>query len=222
MSESLESIIIEPEINADAAVIWLHGLGADGSDFVPIVPELQLPANHGVRFIFPHAPARPITINGGMVMPGWYDIIDPQLRRDQDLEGIGESARAIGSLIEEQIAKGIDSSRIILAGFSQGGAIAYYLGLRYPHALAGIIALSTYVPTPESLQQEINTHSDVPIFIAHGTHDPLVPESLGRDAQNILNALDRDVSYQSYPMEHAVCLEEIRDIAVFIKQRLGY
>ena len=221
-SDSLESVIIEPQSEADAAIIWLHGLGADGNDFVPIVPELKLPADHGIRFIFPHAPTRPITINGGMVMPGWYDIIDTQLRRDQDLEGIEASAAAILSIIEKQIEDGIASQRIILAGFSQGGAIAYYLGLRYPQPLAGIIALSTYVPMPETLPKEINSHKDVPIFIGHGTHDPLVPESLGRDAKITLTGLEREVSYQTYPMEHAVCLEEIRDIAAFIKNRLGY
>ena len=222
MSLTLKSVILEPPASPDAVVVWLHGLGADGNDFVPIVPELGLPANHGIRFIFPHAPTRPITINGGMVMPGWYDIIDAQLRREEDLDGIRESAHAVRVLLEQQIAQGIDSQRIILAGFSQGGAIAYYLGLRFDQALAGIIALSTYVPALADLQAEINTFADVPIFIGHGTHDPLVPESLGRDANSALSALGREVSYHSYPMEHAVCLQEIRDIGAFIKTRLAY
>lgn len=222
MPTSIDKIVLDPQEAADAAVIWLHGLGADGNDFVPIVPELQLPDGHGIRFVFPHAPSRPITINGGMEMPGWYDIIDPHLGRGQDLAGIRQSADTIQALIDEQINAGIPSERIILAGFSQGGAIAYYLGLRAEVELGGIIALSTYIPDSESLKAEMNAHTEVPIFIGHGTHDPLVPESLGQDANATLENLGRDASYHSYPMEHSVCLEEIRDIARFIKDHLGY
>ncbi|MGR8948246.1 MAG: alpha/beta hydrolase [Gammaproteobacteria bacterium] len=220
MPTPLESIILEPTKQADAVVIWLHGLGADGNDFVPIVPELKLPADHGIKFIFPHAPVRPITINGGMEMPGWYDIVDPQLRRDIDIEGIKESALAVRALVDAEIANGINSERIVLAGFSQGGAITYYLGLRYPNQLAGLIALSTYIPALDTLPAEMNTHKDVPIFIGHGSHDPLVPESLGADAQAALIKLGRPTTYRTYPMEHSVCLEEIEDIAAFLKQRL--
>jgi phospholipase/carboxylesterase len=222
MSEPIDKIVLDPPARVNAAIIWLHGLGADGNDFVPIVPELQLPDDHGVRFIFPHAPSRPITINGGMEMPGWYDIIDPHLGRGQDLAGIRQSADTVEELINEQIDAGIPGERIILAGFSQGGAIAYYLGLRTQTELAGIIALSTYIPAAESLQNELNAQTKKSIFIGHGTHDPLVPESLGREAEATLKSLGIDASYHNYQMEHAVCLEEIRDIAAFIKRRLGY
>lgn len=221
MSSALESVILEPAEDADAVIIWLHGLGADGNDFVPIVPELKLPTSHRIKFIFPHAPIRPITINGGMEMRGWYDIADQQLRKRTDIEGIKESAASIRALIDAEIAGGIASERIILAGFSQGGAVAYYLGLRIPERLAGIIALSTYVPAADALTDEINEHKDLPVFIAHGTHDPLVPEALGTSAKSSLAALGLNPSYQAYPMEHAVCLEEIRDIGEFIKQVLA-
>lgn len=220
MSSALQSVVLQPEQQPDAVIIWLHGLGADGNDFVPIVPELKLPESHRIKFIFPHAPIRPITINGGMEMRGWYDIADPQLRRDTDIAGIQASAEAIRTLIETEIAAGIASDRIVLAGFSQGGAIAYYLGLRFPQRLAGIIALSTYIPAGDSLELEGNEHSDMPVFIGHGTHDPLVQESLGAAANARLSELGRNVSYQTYPMEHAVCLEEIRDIGAFLKRVL--
>lgn len=221
-NQTLDSVILEPTNSADAAVVWLHGLGADGNDFVPVVPELGLPSNHRIKFIFPHAPLRPITINGGMQMPGWYDIINPQLRRDIDLDGIQASAKAIAEIIDALIESGIQSDRILLAGFSQGGAIAYYLGLRSEHRLAGIIALSTYVPAQDSLNEQMNSHTEVPILIGHGLHDPLVPEELGRSASDLLTKLGRDVRYYTYPMDHSVCLEEIQQIGKFIRDALGY
>ncbi|MEM7466516.1 MAG: alpha/beta hydrolase [Pseudomonadota bacterium] len=222
MANDHDMIVIDPPAQTDAVVIWLHGLGADGNDFVPIVPELNLPEKHGIKFIFPHAPVRPITINGGMEMRGWYDIANPQLRRDIDLEGIQESTARIREMIDAEIDNGIASERIILAGFSQGGAITYYLGLRYAKRLGGLIALSTYIPAVDELAAEISSHNDVPIFIGHGTHDPLVPESLGRKAEATLLGLDRSVLYRSYPMEHSVCLEEINDVAEFLKSRLNH
>ncbi len=217
---TLDSKILEPPTTADAVVVWLHGLGADGNDFVPIVPELNLPANHSIKFIFPHAPSRPITINGGMEMPGWYDIVSPELRRDIDIDGIKASASSIKEIIETEIAAGVNSERIVLAGFSQGGAIAYYLGLRYEEKLAGIIALSTYIPALDSLEQESNMHTDVPIFIGHGSHDPLVAASLGEAAEKTLTDMGRTVTHRTYPMDHSVCLEEIRDIATFLQSCL--
>lgn len=219
---TLASEILEPSNTADAVVIWLHGLGADGNDFVPVVPELGLPADHRIKFIFPHAPSRPITINGGMEMPGWYDIASAELRRDIDIDGIKTSAQSIQAIIESEIASGISSERIILAGFSQGGAIAYYLGLRFGEKLAGIIALSTYVPAIESLEKEKNSHNDVPVFIGHGSHDPLVSPTLGETAEKTLSDLGLTVTYRTYPMDHSVCLEEIKDIGNFLKNRLGY
>lgn len=217
---TLEQKILEPATPADAVVVWLHGLGADGNDFVPIVPELRLPTDHKIKFIFPHAPSRPITINGGMEMPGWYDIVSAELRRDIDLDGIKESASSIKGIIESEISAGISSERIILAGFSQGGAIAYYLGLRYEKRLGGLIALSTYLPAVESLESESNGHTDVPVFIGHGSHDPLVAASLGEMAEKVLSNMGRTVTHRSYPMDHAVCLEEIQDISAFLQERL--
>jgi phospholipase/carboxylesterase len=222
MTAPSNSIILEPTEQANAVVVWLHGLGADGNDFVPIVPELGLPSDHRIKFIFPNAPIRPITINGGMEMPGWYDIADSQLRKDIDIAGIKESAAAIEHIIDEEVQSGISSDRIILAGFSQGGAIAYYLGLRIKAKLAGIVALSTYIPAPESLENEGNGHNEVPIFIGHGSHDPLVAESLGASAENTLSTLGRTVTYRTYQMDHSVCLEEIKDIADFLRARLVY
>lgn len=222
MDTPLQVVRLEPAAAADASVIWLHGLGADGHDFEPIVPELGLPPAHRIRFLFPHAPIRPISINGGMEMRGWYDIADQGLERKVDASGIRESAHHVQRLLDDEIAAGIDSRRIVLAGFSQGGAIAFHLGLRYGHTLGGILALSTYLPLAESLAAEAApAQQATPILIAHGTRDPLVPEILGKHAAETLRTAGYAVTYRSYPMEHAVSAAETADIAAWLKARLA-
>lgn len=221
MTTALQLVTIEPDGTHDASIIWLHGLGADGHDFEPIVPALSLPQGHGVRFVFPHAPIRPITINGGMEMRAWYDIVDQGLERSVDEDGIRGSAASIRALLDREIDAGIASERIVLAGFSQGGAIALHLGLRYPRRLAGILALSTYLPLTESLGTEANeAQANISIFIGHGSYDPLVPEELGRRSAQMLGDAGYNVDYSSYPMQHAVSPEEIRDIAQWLAVRL--
>ena len=215
----LNTIEIETQTNPTASVIWLHGLGANGHDFEPIVPELQLPM--GVRFIFPHAPSIPVTINGGAVMPAWYDILSIEIERNVDTKQILASSSAIGELIEQEVARGIASERIIIAGFSQGGAVAYQTALSYPRPLAGIIALSTYFAT----QQDIDIHPEnkkIPIFIGHGSMDDVVPEILGRQAQNILTDWGHHIDYFNYPIPHSVCIEEINDISRWITTHLKH
>lgn len=222
MDTPLQVVRLEPAAAADASVIWLHGLGADGHDFEPIVPELRLPPEHRIRFLFPHAPIRPISINAGMEMRAWYDITDQGLERKVDASGIRESARSVQRLLDDEIAAGIDSRRIVLAGFSQGGAIALHLGLRYGPMLGGILALSTYLPLADSLADEAESSQNAtPILIAHGTRDPLVPEKLGKLAAETLRTKGYDVTYRSYPMEHAVSAAEIADIAAWLKARLA-
>ncbi len=221
METVLQLITLEPQGPPDACVIWLHGLGADGHDFEPIVAELGLTRGHGIRFVFPHAPVRPITVNGGMEMRAWYDISDQGLEQGVDESGIRGSAEMVATLIEAEVTAGIDSARIVLAGFSQGGAIALHLGLRYPRRIAGILALSTYLPLPQSLSHEAASMQDkLPIFIAHGSRDPLIPEKFGDRSAKILETAGYLVDYHTYPMEHAVCAEEIRDISDWIQKRL--
>jgi phospholipase/carboxylesterase len=221
MTTVLQVITLEPEGRPDASVIWLHGLGADGHDFEPIVPELDLASGHGTRFLFPHAPIRPITINGGMEMRGWYDISDQGLERRVDEQGIRGSTEAVSAVLDREIDAGIDSTRIVIAGFSQGGAVALHLGLRYSRRLAGILALSTYLPLAESLQPEMDdAQRRLPIFIAHGSDDPLVPEELGKRTAQYLDETGYLVEYHTYPMQHAVCGDEINDISRWLKRRL--
>ena len=203
--------------SADAmhSVIWLHGLGADGHDFEPIVDELTL--THNIRFIFPHAPSIPVSINNGMVMPAWYDIRLPQIDQAQDAEGIKKSEQSILALIEREIERGIKSENIILAGFSQGGAIALHTALRYEKPLAGIMALSTYLPLADTAENEINEQNKhTPILIAHGTLDPVVPYQLAIDTQTTLNQFGFSTELKKYKMEHSVCAEEIDDISNWI------
>lgn len=212
MSE-LDSIIIETQDQPDAAVIWLHGLGADGNDFVPIVEQLQLPSNYAIRFIFPHAPLRPITINQGYQMQGWYDISSLSIIEQEDEAGIKESSAILKELCQTEEASGIDASRIVLAGFSQGGAIALHCGCRYPRPLAGIMALSTYLPLAETLSDEVSeTMSETPIFMAHGRQDNVLAYDYGKQSMQQLQALDIDVHWHEYDMEHSVCIEEIQHI----------
>ena len=221
MATDLQRVILEPKSQPDASVIWLHGLGADGHDFEPIVPQLHLTPDNSVRFVFPHAPIRPITINGGMEMRGWYDIAGQGLDRKVDEDGIRESAQAVSALLDHEIENGINSQRIVLAGFSQGGAIALHLGLRYQHRLAGILALSTYLPLPDALASEAHSAQlQLPIFIGHGRHDPLVPETLGSRSAQTLESAGYLVEYQTYPMQHSVSADEILAVSIWIKQRL--
>ena len=201
--------------DATHSVIWLHGLGADGHDFEPIVDELTL--SHKIRFIFPHAPSIPVSINNGMVMPAWYDIRLQQIDKEQDAEGIKKSQRSILDLIEREIERGIKSENIILAGFSQGGAIALHTALRYEKPLAGIMALSAYLPLTDTVEKEINEiNKNTPIFIAHGILDPIVPYQLAIDTQATLNQLGFSTELKKYKMEHSVCPEEIDDISNWI------
>ena len=217
MSDLLRCVEIEPSTQATASVIWLHGLGASGHDFEPIVPELQLPADLPVRFIFPHAPQIPVTVNGGMTMPAWYDILAMDIDRKVDEAGVLASADAVDALIQREIDRGIPSERIIIAGFSQGGAIAYQAALRHPKPLAGLLTLSTYMAMPVTPS---NANASLPVMICHGSMDPMVPEQLGQRAAATLTELGYTPQYKSYPMEHMVCLEQIRDIGQWITQRL--
>ena len=212
MSE-LDSIIIETSEQPDAAVIWLHGLGADGNDFVPIIDQLQLPSHMAIRFIFPHAPIRPITINQGYPMPGWYDISSMSIVDQEDEAGIRESSAILRLLCEEQENSGIETGRIVIAGFSQGGAIALHCGCRYPGQLAGIMALSTYLALPDQLDDEISDSApEVPVFMAHGRQDDVVAYDYGKKSMEQLESNSIEVQWHEYDMGHAVCMEEIQHI----------
>lgn len=206
MSEA--PIIINPKAVAKRSIIWLHGLGADGYDFVPIAKELALPENLGVRYVFPNAPAIPVSINGGYVMPAWYDISVQDLQAEVDVDGILQSARYLLELVEAERRSGIDYHNILLAGFSQGGVIALAAGLRCPHRLAGIMALSTYLP----LEVEAPGQFDLDVFIGHGTQDNVVPCSAARDARARLEQVGHRVTAHEYAMAHSVNLHEIEDI----------
>ncbi|MDN5851065.1 MAG: alpha/beta hydrolase [Nitrococcus sp.] len=220
--KSLETLVIEPEGEAQAAVIWLHGLGADGSDFEPIVPELGLPQDARVRFVFPHAPYRPVTINRGMSMRAWYDLLGLDAESPQDAAGIEDSERRLRELIEQQNARGIAAKRIVLAGFSQGGALALYTGLRYPKPLAGLMGLSTYLPLHESLAEaRRESNATTPIFLAHGSQDPVLPIALGGYARRWLQESDYAVEWHEYTMGHQVCLEEIEAIGTWLQRVLA-
>lgn len=216
MTTTLETIELETAKNPTAAVIWMHGLGADGNDFVPIVNELDLAGAPGIRFVFPHAPTRPVTINNGYMMRAWYDISFGDLEgktRRADEKGLRESQAQIGELIAREQSRGISASKIVLAGFSQGGAIALQTGLRHPETLAGVMALSTYLPLADSFAAEASAaNRATPVFMAHGTHDPVVPYSMGNQSRQFLQQAGYAVEWHEYPMQHSVCLEEVADI----------
>ena len=206
-------VVVEPAKPATAAVVWLHGLGADGHDMEPVAAELGKSGLDDVRYVFPHAPVRPITINGGMAMRAWYDIAEPELDRCPDVEGVRASAEVARAIIDEQAARGIPSERIVLAGFSQGGAIALYAGLRLPFRIAGVLALSTYLPGAESLGTEAHAaNRDVPIFLAHGSQDPVIALALSERSRAAMADFGYTVETHTYPMPHSVCAEEVRDI----------
>jgi phospholipase/carboxylesterase len=219
MTTSLETVEIETGAAPKTAVIWLHGLGADGHDFEPIVPELNLP---GVRFVFPHAPMRPVTINAGWVMRAWYDVREAGGVRQEDPPGVRASQAAIEALIARERGRGVAAGRIVLAGFSQGGAMALHTGLRHPERLAGILALSCGLPLADSVPAEASAaNRDVPIFMAHGVQDPLIPLARGARARDLLRSLGYSVDWREYPMPHAVCPEEIRDIRAWLRSAVG-
>ncbi|MDJ0863562.1 MAG: alpha/beta fold hydrolase [Gammaproteobacteria bacterium] len=216
-----ESVVIEPSGRATASIIWLHGLGADGHDFEPVVHQLRL-ADAGIRVTLPHAPRRPVTINGGVMMRAWYDITDPDLTKNPDAAGIRHSARLVDHLIEADVAAGVPEKRIVLAGFSQGGAVSLHCGLRRQHALAGILALSTYLPLADTLPHEAQaSNRGTPIFMGHGEIDPIVPLSQGHRSAELLKDMDYPVDFRSYPMPHSVCLEELRDMGNWLSNVLG-
>lgn len=221
MDSLLDCVEIETGPKPVAGVIWLHGLGADGHDFEPIVPELQLPAELPVRFVFPHAPQRPVTINFGMVMRAWFDITDAQDIGRVNMNDVMVSVKQVRALIEREIAKGIAADRIVLAGFSQGGAIALYTGLRYEKKLAGIMGLSTFLPATKTIANEAHpANKNTPFLMAHGRYDPLVPMAKGAAVRDVLNKLGYDLDWHDYPMQHAVCADEIDAIAHWLKNVL--
>ena len=214
----MDAIEIESGPNPQAAVIWLHGLGADGHDFEPVVPELRLPK--AVSFVFPPAPVRPVTINNGMRMRAWYDIFQFG-GGPEDEAGIRQSASAVRQLLQEQIGRGIDASRIVLAGFSQGGAIVLHTALRYSSPLAGVLALSTYLPLAVKLKEEMNeANHKVPIFMAHGAYDDIIPLARAEQSKDFLLRAGYAVEWRTYPMPHSVCPEEIRHISQFLLRTL--
>ena len=215
----LPHIEIEPATPANATVLILHGLGANGHDFEPLIPELRLPDSAAVRFILPHAPSIPVTINGGYVMPAWYDILAMDLHRTVDDAQLRASAQATQQFIDREIERGIDSRRIIVAGFSQGGAVAFQAALTYPRPLGGLLAMSTYLALePEAALRGAN--QDIPIEIYHGTADSIVAEALGQRSAARLRELGYQPRYKSYPMEHSLCMEEVTDISAWLQARL--
>jgi phospholipase/carboxylesterase len=218
----LQTIEIETAANPRHAVIWLHGLGADGHDFEPIVPQLVDRTWPALRFVFPNAPVRPITINGGMAMRAWYDISGLEIAQRQDEAGIRESIRLVGELIEREVARGVAAQNILLAGFSQGGAIVLGGGVRYPQRLGGIIALSTYLPLAEKTDAEAApANRDVPVFMAHGMLDPTISHALGEMSRDYLAQRGYNVEWRAYPMAHQVCAEEIGDLKRWLGARLS-
>lgn len=218
---SRDAVELETGLDPTGAVIWLHGLGADGHDFEPIVPELVLPGERPLRFVFPHAPIRPVTLNGGYAMRAWYDIIALDRRTAEDENGIRASQAVIEGLIRRENARGIRSDRIVLAGFSQGGAMAVFAGTRYPERLAGLMGLSCYLLLAPRLSAERSAaNQSTPVFLAHGTQDPVVPPVLGEHAHHALQASGYTVEWHAYDMPHSVCPQEVADIAAWLRRVL--
>lgn len=218
----LETVEVTTGPQPDSAVIWLHGLGADGHDFEPLVPELARPGAPDIRFVFPHAPIRPVTVNGGMAMRAWYDIVSLGSDRDHDQQGIAQSIDQAMGLADQERRRGIAADRIVMAGFSQGGAVALQAAVRYPERLGGLIALSTYLLLEHRLENDAHeANRDLPIFMAHGTMDPMVPHRLGEMGADRLRSMAYPVEWHSYPMPHAVCPQEVSDLAAWLLERLG-
>jgi phospholipase/carboxylesterase len=219
MSELLPHITLQSGSDPQYSIIWLHGLGANGEDFVPMVDEIKLP--HAMRYIFPHAPERPVTINGGYIMPAWYDIRSGDFDAAQDVVGIRASQHEVEKLIAQEVQRGIAPAKIFLAGFSQGGAIALHSGLRYKERLGGILALSTYLPLADTLKAEAGIGAlTTPIFMAHGRSDPVVPYALGKASADELVRNKYTLEWHEYAMQHTVCMEEVRDIEQWLQQRM--
>ncbi len=219
MSELLPHITLQSGSDPQYSIIWLHGLGASGEDFVPMVDELHLP--HAVRYIFPHAPERPVTINGGYIMPAWYDISSSDIGAQPDVAGIRASQHEVEKLIAQEVQRGIAISNIFLAGFSQGGAIALHSGLRSKEKLGGILALSTYLPLANTLQAEATLAAKpTPIFMAHGRNDPVVPFALGKASADELQRNGYMLEWHEYAMQHTLCMEEVRDIELWLQNRM--
>jgi phospholipase/carboxylesterase len=222
MSNYLPAIEIETAPNPAFAVIWMHGLGANGQDFVPVLPHLHLPPELAVRFIFPHAPAIPVTWNNGYVMPAWYDIVSVDRNaRHVDEAGLRHSRTAIRALIERENQRGVPTEHIVLAGFSQGGAMAYTVALTHPERLAGVLALSTYLPSPALVEAEFSAaNRNTPVFAAHGTEDEVLPLALGEHARDTVRRLGCTVAWHTYDMPHSVNMEEIADIGAWLAATL--
>ena len=219
--EALDTVELETGANPQAAVIWMHGLGADAHDFEPVVPMLDLGPERPVRYIFPNAPLLPVTINGGMVMRAWYDIVSMDRAEKEDEAGICASAAAVENLIEREVSRGIDSGRIVLAGFSQGGAVALFTALRYAGPLAGVLALSTYLPLADLIAGKPDAvNAGLPIFMAHGDADDVVPVNFGRNSRKKLYRMGYDVRWTEYSMPHTVIPEELEAIRAFLMQVL--
>ena len=220
MTDHSQTVVLDPPGKATASVIWLHGLGADGNDFVPIVQELGL-LERGLRFVLPHAPVVPVTINGGMAMHSWYDIRSPEFGTQEDAAGIERSAAVVCALLDQEQARGIPSQRLILAGFSQGGAVALHAALRRDQRLGGVIALSTYLPLAGTLDSELSPQAaGLPVFMAHGRFDPLIPPALAAAGRDRLMAAGLAVEWHDYPVEHGVDPDEVRDIAAWLERIL--
>ncbi|HEX6636091.1 MAG TPA: dienelactone hydrolase family protein [Steroidobacteraceae bacterium] len=219
LESALESLIVETGPNPSFTIIWMHGLGADGHDFEPLVPELVEPGFPSLRFIFPHAPVRPVTLNNGYRMRAWYDIVGIDRRSAEDFDGIRASADAVGKLVEREIGAGIPAPRIAIAGFSQGGAMALHIATRSEHRFAGIIALSCYLPLARQFATErSNANLATPLFMAHGLQDPVVPFQLGDESRRVLEGTGFKVEWHSYPMPHGVCPDEVDDLRAFLKR----
>ena len=221
MTPLLENIEIDTAPNPTVAIIWMHGLGADGNDFVPFVRELDLSTCPAIRFIFPHAETMPVTVNGGYVMRSWYDIVGNDLTKREDEAGLRKSQTQVEALIAREKARGIPAARIVLAGFSQGCAMTLQTGLRHPEQLAGLLCLSGYVPLAQSVAQERAAASaDTPIFMAHGSADPVIPLQRAEQSRDLLVALGHTVEWHQYPMQHSLCQEEIDDIGAWLARIL--
>lgn len=224
MSQETEQTLVsvEPQGEAKACVIWLHGLGADGFDFQPIVPYLRLPENLNVRFLFPHAEVMPVTVNGGMEMRAWYDILEMNIDRKVDKASLLKSSQRIANLVNEQISQGIPADKILLVGFSQGGAVAYQTALTFAEPLAGLVALSTYMATEEEIEaSRTDANNELPIWVAHGTVDQVVPVQLGEQAYANLENMNYQPSWNAYPIGHEVAIEEIEALGRWMSQRLA-
>ncbi|MES2626071.1 MAG: carboxylesterase [Pseudomonadota bacterium] len=220
MTDYLSAVEVEPTTPAKAAIIWLHGLGADGNDFVPIIKFLNLPADMAIRYVLPHAPVMAVTVNNGAVMPAWYDVMDFDAERKYNHDDLLKSAAAIQALIDREIERGIPSERILLIGFSQGGAVNFQAALSYEKRLAGLLALSTYFPSARTVTLA-PANADLPVAIFHGSADPLLPISLARSSRRQLEHIGLKPDFRTYYMGHEVCNEEINDIAEFIKTCLA-